>query len=634
MMRHILPCLALGFAASALAAQQQLVLPDNHYLMESATQLGCTGSTAYWTATTGSRFQILYEASHFTGKAGVTGPIVLSKIRFRGEDGEPNLGGQVYANAIISVGSTSLTAATMTNTYATNVAAATSTMSAPITTNVTVAPSLGSVPNNYCIEIDVLTQAVVFDPLSTQPNLLIDVTLPTAPSNAAPLALIPIQDTVATGAGVRGRGLTSSNPAAVTGALSATPPVVGLEFLGAGGFANPTPARNERYGAGCGGAASSFYETFQNGQAFDLVGLTLTPDNPTAPSFYIVSNGAQPFDATKINATANSSTDDALVTHQLGFTFAYPGGTTTTIKPSTNGFVWLSATPTGSPFTTLTADFLGSTTTNLARFCLYWTDLNGLRNTPVQPLAGLHVLTDTSGGAGNAVCYVTWFDTGLFRTVSGTGVGGHALLRFQCVLHEATGVVEFRYWSMPPFVASSSTTANTHGVLVGFSRGRIGTAPSVDPQSRDLSLETPLVTAIEGTAGNMGQTCTTTPDAGGASYGGRIFGGQTATYGAVNVPAGSLLAAQLFDVVPVRPGVQLPGIVAPGCMLSVSAGAYLWELFLTPGSTITGTVPVTFPHGLEGIDLYSQVVVLGGLFGGPDLITASSSALKQTIGLD
>ena len=59
MMRHILPCLALGLAASALAAQQQLVLPDNHYLMESATQLGCTGSTAYWTATTGSRFQIL-----------------------------------------------------------------------------------------------------------------------------------------------------------------------------------------------------------------------------------------------------------------------------------------------------------------------------------------------------------------------------------------------------------------------------------------------------------------------------------------------------------------------------------------------------------------------------------------------
>ena len=164
-------------------------------------------------------------------------------------------------------------------------------------------------------------------------------------------------------------------------------------------------------------------------------------------------------------------------------------------------------------------------------------------------------------------------------------------------------MVEFRYGSMPPFVASPSTTANSHGALVGFSRGRIGTAPSVDPQSRDLSLETPLVTSVEGSAGNMGQTCTTTPDAGGGAYGGRLFGGQTATYGAVNVPAGSLLAAQLFDVVPARPGLQLPGITAPGCMLSVSAGAYLWELFLTPGTTITGTVPVTFPHGLEGIDL-------------------------------
>jgi len=633
-MRRTLSCLALGLVATALTAQQQLVLPDNHYLMENATQLGCAGVTTYWTATTGSRFQILYEASHFTGKAGVTGPVVLSKIRFRGEDGEPNLGGQVYANAVISVGSTSLTAATMTNTYATNVDVATSTMSAPITTNVTVAPSIGSVPNNYCIEIDVLPQAFVFDPLSTQPNLLIDITLPTAPSNTAPLALIPMQDSVATGAGVRGRALTAANPAAVTGTLNATPLVVGLEFLGAGGFANPTAARNERYGAGCGGQASSFYETFQNGQAFDLQGLTLTPDNPTAPNFYIVSNGAQPFDATKINATPNSAADDALVTHPLGFTFAYPGGTTTTIKPSTNGFVWLSATPTASPYITIPADFLGSSATNLARLCLYWTDLNGARNTPVQPLAGLHVQTNTSGGAGNAVCYVTWFDTGLYRTVTGTGIGGHAMLRFQCVLYEATGVVQFRYGTMPPFVAHWSTTANCHGTLVGFSRGRIGTAPSVDPQSRDLSLETPFVTAIEGTAGNMGQTCTTTPDAGGAAYGGRLFGGQTATYGAVNVPAGSLVAAQLFDVVPVRPGLQLPGIVAPGCMLSVSAGAYLWELFLTPGTTITGTVPVTFPHGLEGIDLYSQVVVLGGLFGGPDLITVSSNALKQTIGLD
>lgn len=633
---HPLSFLAVfGLAASTLVGQQQLVLPDNHYLMESATQLGCTGSTTYWTATTGNRFQILYEASHFTGKAGVSGPILLSKIRFRGEDGEPNLGGQVYTGAVISLGSTSLNATTMTNTFATNLLAATTTMSAPITANVTVAPSIGSVPNNHCIELDVLAAGFVFDPLSTQPNLLIDITLPTAPSNAAPLALIPMQDTVATGAGVRGRGLTSTNVASATGTLSATPPVVGVEFFGAGGFANPVAARNERYGAGCGGAASTFYETFQNGQEFDLQGLTLTPDNTAAPNYYIVTYGAQPLDATRINAAANSTGDDALVTHQLGFTFAYPGGTTTTIKPCTNGFLWLSGTPTGAPYTPIVADFLGTAiTTNLARFCLYWTDLNGLRNTPVQPLAGLHVQNDTTGGPGNTVCYVTWYDTGLFRTVSGTGIGGHAMLRFQCVLYEATGVVEFRYGAMPPFVAHWSTTANCHGALVGFTRGRIGTVGSVDPQSRDLSLETPFLTAVEGTTGHMGQTCSTTPDAGGAAYGGRLFGGQTATYGAVNVPPGSLLAVQLFDVVPARPGLQLPTLTAPGCMLSVSAGAYLWELFLTPGSTITGSVPVTFPHGLEGIDLYSQVVVLGGLFGGPDLISVSSNALKQTIGLD
>jgi hypothetical protein len=617
---------------SSLAAQTRLVLPDNHYLMENATQLANAGSTTFWN-TTGGRFQILYEASHFTS-VGVNGPVLVSKVLFRGEDGEPNLGGQVYSGVQVAIGSTSLTAATLSTTFATNVATATTTMSAPTTTTVTLLPSVGSTPNNYCIDIDVLALAYAHDPTGSLPNLLIDVTMPSAPSNAAPLALIPIQDTTASGAGIRGRGLYTATSGSATGTLSAAPPVVGLEILGSGGNAPATPARNERYGAACGGSPSTFYEHFQNGQAFDLTGLTLIPDNVTAPNFYTVLNTAPPFDATKVNATPNSVADDALVTHALGFTFPYPGGSTTTIKPCTNGFVWLDSAMTSASYIPTVAEILGTTSNFTARLFLYWNDLNAARNTPTNPNCGLHVLTDTSGGPGNQVCYVTWLETGLFRTVSGTGIGGHAICSFQCVLYEATGVVEFRYGQMPPFASQWTATANAFHTAVGFTRGRIGTVGSVDPQSRDLSIEAPFSTSIEGATGNIGQTVTTTPTIGGATYGGRLMTGQVATYGAVNVPVGTLIAAQLVDVGASRPGLQLPTITAPGCMLSTTTGALLWEVFAAPTATVTGLRTLTVPAGLIGVDLYAQFVGLNGVLVGGNLISASSNAMKQTIGLN
>jgi hypothetical protein len=50
----------------------------------------------------------------------VTGPILITKIKFGGEDGESNVGGQVYTGVSVAVGFTSMTNATMVNTFATN----------------------------------------------------------------------------------------------------------------------------------------------------------------------------------------------------------------------------------------------------------------------------------------------------------------------------------------------------------------------------------------------------------------------------------------------------------------------------------------------------------------------------------
>ena len=131
-LRSFLPAaLLLG----GLAAQQQVTLPDFHYFSENPTQVGSSGSTLWWRGAGPSRFQVLYEGSHFTSAA-VTGPITITKIRFRGEDGEANLGGQVYPGVQVELGATALTAAALSTTYATNRTGAT--MTAVGTTNGTV----------------------------------------------------------------------------------------------------------------------------------------------------------------------------------------------------------------------------------------------------------------------------------------------------------------------------------------------------------------------------------------------------------------------------------------------------------------------------------------------------------------
>ncbi|MFY9345107.1 MAG: hypothetical protein WAT39_21640 [Planctomycetota bacterium] len=644
-MLRTLPFLAL---VPALAAQN-VTLPDYHYLMENLTQLGNSGSTPWWPGAATSRFQILYDASHFAS-AGVTGPVLITKIKFRGEDGEKNLGGQSYAGVLVELGSTNLTPSALSTTFATNRAPAlpsTTTMGVLGTTTVNVAPSAGSVPNNWNIELDLVAMgnAFLYNPASAEPNLLIDIDLPSPPVNPLPLGMIPISNTTGTAAQIRGNGVTSAGGGAASGALNANPPIVGVEFVGAGGYATVIPATNEFYGGACGGAAASFYQAFLNGEAFDLgAGLTLTPDNAVTPNFYTVTGGAPAPDTTQVNAVPNSTADDGVFSHPLGFTFNYPTGSTATIVASTNGFVWLDPTQVQSAFAAVVARLLGDPALTAqvysgARLAIMWKDLNMLRNATINPAAGLHVLTNTSGGPGNAVCYVTWWDVGEFNVVGGTltpGGGGHTQWTFQMVLFEATGVVQFRYGNVPQYATASTVTAGCNSTIVGFSPGRIGGATgtnSVDPQNRDLSLEVPFATKPEGSA-NIGQRAVATPNAGGAQYGGRMYAGQTLRWNAVNVPAGTLVGAQLLDVGSSRPGFQFPGITAPGCMLSTTTGALLWEVFVLPPATATGTVPFVVPTGFLGVELYAQFVVLDGLFGGPNLITASSNAVRHVVGLN
>lgn len=642
-MKLHLPVLALAAASSPLVAQT-LVLPDNHNFMESANYTTNVADTTYWTTTT-RHFQILYEASHFTGKAGIQpGGVLITRIQFRGEDGETNIGGQVYSNVTVELGSTSLDSTTMTTTFANNRAAGTTTMG-PLGTvpSLTVGPSAGSCPNSYIIDIDLLAIGAqfLFDPHGPQPNLLIDITIPTAPTQVPPQAMIGIQDTVAHGAGIRGRAIQTSNLASATGTSDTTPPVVGIEFAGPGGLPTTMPARAEFVGAGCGGAHSTIYQGFSQDQTFDLgAGLTFLPDVYPSPNLYAVVLGAPPIDLTQLQAVADTSALDSSVVHTLGFTtpFQYPGGSTTSIRACTLGYVWLDSTAMtdAGQFDPTRAEMLGGTTTPFtARFMPYWSDEHAGRNLSLNPQAGLHVTTvpESAPGAGDAVCYVTWNDMGVWRAPN----AGQASNTFQAVFHELTGIVEFRYGTMMPHFSSYWTSTAEYAAIIGFTRGRIGGVNSLDPQSRDLSHELPYATSIEGTTSNVSLTGFATPIAGTLTQTARMFGGQTMTWNISNIPVGTIIAWTLLDVGIQKPSFPLGafGFAPPGCGLSVSANPVMmpFEQFVLPGSTATGVATLVVPHGWEGTTISAQAIGVD-VFGGPYLIPWTSNAIEYTVGLD
>lgn len=116
-----------------------------------------------------------------------------------------------------------------------------------------------------------------------------------------------------------------------------------------------------------------------------------------------------------------------------------------------------------------------------------WYDFHCGRNTATHLVTGLHVLTDTAGGPGNAVCYVTWANIGVFNQ---NPVGGTSVSTMQCVLHEASGIVELRFGEMQ---VTSAQLA-----IVGFSPGLVGGVASRNPGPRDISHEVPFATGPDG----------------------------------------------------------------------------------------------------------------------------------------
>ncbi|MBL8752002.1 MAG: hypothetical protein JNK15_01770 [Planctomycetes bacterium] len=602
--------------------QKRVVLPSTANL--SANE-GIPGfSLSGYFDSSGRRFQVIYSGSQFTD-SGVQGPLFVNRISFRGSDGKSHPATATWNGAVVRLARTAMTPAQMGNNFAANLAAAAA-VTGPVTTSLVMYPSIGSLPNNWNVQLDVgsLGASLAYDPAGATPNLLVDILLPALSSIDPPSTTsLPLlqghYDGTATPTTLT--LLSTGNGNAPSGTIGYSP-VMAVDFTGGtGGREVVVPARNETVGFACGGAASSFYQVFRFGDAFDLTSLVLTPDNVAAPTRYTVTKGTAAYDPTMVGATPVSTLDEAVVSVPLGFSFRFPGGNTTTLRACTNGYVnLLTATLETTPSV---AGLLGTTFTgNRERLAVYWQDLHCGANVATHPNSGLHAIV--TGPAGNRVCYITWKDVAEFSAMPGTQA-----LSMQCVLHEATGVIEYRYGSMPRFATASPQDAAA--AMVGFSRGNIGGVGSVDPQTRDLSVELPFTTAVEGSLGNIRMRSLTTPVAGTFWHGGRLFPGQQVHWEVTNLPGNALIGVQLIDFATTQPGLQIPGITAPGCALATTVNANIWEVHVVPSGP-GGANVLTIPNGVEGAQIVAQYVLLNGLFAGGDLATHTSNAIRHTIG--
>ncbi len=571
--------LALALTAN-LAVAQLLVVGANQVGTSSAA------TTATWAANGSRRFQNIYDSSLFTN-AGCTGPITITRLRWRQADNVVSPGGNVWTNVTVQMSSALTNFAAPATTFAANRGANNLIV---FNGTVTSLPAIGATPNSYVIDLQ-LTSPFVFNPVLGA-DLLIEVdhafaspTIGFGSMAASSLSSLHLARRV--GATSQGSG---------TGTASDQASVVLFDFTGPGGTGNLSIASTQPYGDGCYRLTSSFYETFANSSLFDLRGAPTTTTNismlPTGPYGYLVSisNGSiTPPASTPLLSNAVTPVtigdDDFSQPQTLPFTLNHPGGSCTTIHIAANGFIQLGGTPptpgTASDFTPSVGEFLSQT----ARLCPLWNDWHCSRNVNTNPAAGVYFDIDPS----NTRVYITWLAIGEFAQAT----SGVSVSTFQ-VMIDVSGSIEYRYES----IGAATAAVN----LCGFARGIINGAQASDPGNRDISATAPF--AASGPDGNPLTLSAAT----------RPLSGTTMTFTTSNIPTlptPVVLGGTILSFLQVNPGFDLAILGAPGCREYANASGGTTVIFLTNGAT-SANMSLPIPNGSSylGLRLFTQSFVL------------------------
>ncbi len=554
----------LLFAIPVLASAQQAVLPARSHFTES------WGDNQAWQPNA-CHFQLIYDAGDFTSQ-GVTGPVLIYRLRFRAADGVVSGGGSTYATVNVHLSSSPADYTFANPLFAINRGNDDLLCySGPVTT----LPVTGTAPNGDFIDIFLGGTPFSYDP-SLGADLVIEVDA-TAPSGPVPLGSTTNQ---------RCRRVA----AAATNAATGTPSILGsnvlLDFVGSGGYSTWAQATSVTQGTGCYQRSQSYYEEFVDASLLDLSNRTITM-TPTATGAYDVAvTGATAFFAH--GAAHLGLTDDAMALRTLpagfgsGFPFPGPSGMqrATQISICSNGYISLGNDP--YPDYPDIYQLLSGTTAKIAPL---WLDL--------VPDSARNVYYDVDP-SGTAV-YVT------YNAVPSFTAGG--IVRLQAVLR-SNGMVEYRF-----------------GVCVGpaFDNAIVGWSPGIaawDPGSRDLSLSPPFATdpidsdplALTGTTPLLGTTLVETID---------------------GVPSAATFSVRLIATTAL-PGIDLAVVGAPRCALWIDPATAVVTTFSTAGPTVTFIMAIPNLPALVGITVYGQAAAAAPGVNAFGMIT--SNQLAMTLG--
>ncbi|MBP8298791.1 MAG: hypothetical protein KA020_00390 [Planctomycetes bacterium] len=316
---------------------------------------------------------------------------------------------------------------------------------------------------------------------------------------------------------------------------------------GGGNFATKT-----NYGTGCNNSYASFFESFG---AFDLNNTTLS--FTSTGTGYVVFPQAGTSTWHTPTSSAITIGDDQVVQFPLGWTLPYPGGSTTDVWVSSNGFVTGVANTLNGCCAFNQAQFLSAGPC----WAALWDDLN--------PGAGGTVTFDSNPATGDA--WVTFDNVPRYNTSN--------LNTFQYAFH-ASGQVELLW---------QTCTLTTCGV--GWSPG----LANANPGSMDISAAAAIITGPDTAALSLAASA-------------RPVIGTSVNLTLSNVPSGAPIAAFIFGLFKLDPGISLASIGMPGCFQYGSQEAT--ALSIAPANTTSVVYSIPNAPWLVGV----HVVVQGAVY--------------------
>jgi hypothetical protein len=589
-MRSLHVLLAAIVAAAGSPPAQEAILPARTYYTSNSRSMSPWRGVSF-------RAQTVYDTSNFTAQ-GITGPITIHRLRLRAADGWVTAGGLSYATSNVQLSSCPVDYLAMSPFFANNRG---SDNQVCFTGPVTLAAAAGTSPNNYVVDLT-LTTPFVYDP-SLGRDLVIEVDAPDpSPAPNVFFFAVSLEQPIALA-----RALYEDYQTSTIGSFSSFAGEILIDFTGPGGYATWTSVANTLQGVGCYRVARSLYEAFPGTAPLssnDLSGRTITlVQNARGGYTAATTNGAVVVPPTGAGLALTDDAESAAL--PLGFTFDYPGGSTSSIVAGANGYIGLNGATTGSlvlggipiPSELLARQTTASAGRHVLAPSLQDLEPDGATNTN-------NVFANVDPGNPN-VFLITWQNVSCWHAATPPGPGRST---FQVALIDsgASDAVEFRYQTL---INDSDNGFFAPGEAVtGFSLG----AGSMDPGSIDF-------TAGAAASGGPEQL----PLAISAST---PFIGTTVTHTLSNIPAAAIASVRLLGFGPV-PGIDLGFFGAPGCQQWVdSTSAFTSLVFGSP----TGTAALAVPNSsiYLGTVLYAQGASLVPGVNALGLLTSNGNTLR------